>query len=670
MYHIKAFLCCLMASTFLFACNAEKKQVQLTSPNGNIALDFKLSDNGIPEYAVKMNGRSVIAPSSLGWELKNASLSQGFKVASIEERSVDEKWQMPWGERKKIENHYNQSQIVLQQGEQKVTLTFRAFDDGVAFRYEIPAMADSIFLMEEKTQFNFVEDMQAWWIHADYDSYERLYQNTPLSKVPDANTPITFESADQKVFASIHEAALTDYAGMTLKKEGDLGFKSVLVPWPDQVLVRAKGELKSPWRTIQLAEKAGDLITSDIILNLNEPNKIADTEWIKPMKYIGVWWGMHIGHQTWTMGERHGATTEHAIDYIDFAAKHNIPAVLFEGWNTGWENWGAKDAFDHITPYADFDLDKVAAYCKEKGIELIMHNETGGDIPSYEALMEKAFSTYQELGSNAVKTGYAGGIIPRGQYHHGQYMVRHYRKVVETAAKYHLMIDAHEPIKDTGIRRTWPNMMTREGVRGMEWNGWSDGNPPSHHLIIPFTRGLSGPIDYTPGIFDLKYERYDNRIAWNTTAEIMDEARINTTLAKQLALFVTLYSPLQMASDLIENYEGHPAFQFIRDVPCDWDETHILDGKIGKHMITARRDGNNWFLGGATDEEARTLTVDFSFLPKGKKYDATLYADSEETELKHNPGAYRIEKIEVDASTKMNIPCAQSGGFAISVFEK
>ncbi|BDD01557.1 alpha-glucosidase (plasmid) [Persicobacter psychrovividus] len=658
-------------SIILSSCAKAPQNFDLKSPSNQISLSFNLTDSGQPEYSVNYQGKQVITPSTLGWTLKNAQLTDGFEVKQIDHSNVDETWQMPWGERKNIQNHYNQSTVTLSKGQREIHLIFRAFDDGVAFRYEIPAEApqDSIFLMNEQSEFNISQNLDAWSIPADFDSYEHLYKKTKLSEVKNANTPITLASEDQKLFLSIHEAALTDFAGMTLYKsdKNSLGLYSTLVPWPDKVLVRAKGHLRSPWRTIQIASKAGDLITSDMILNLNEPSKIQDESWIKPMKYVGVWWGMHIGHNTWTMGKRHGATTESAIDYINFAAENNIQAVLFEGWNTGWDKWGQKDAFDHITPYADFDLEKVAQYCKEKGISLIMHNETGGDIPSYEALIEKAYAKYQQLGSNAVKTGYAGGIMPRGQFHHGQFMVRHYRKVVETAAKYHLMLDAHEPIKDTGIRRTWPNMMTREGVRGMEWNGWSAGNPPAHHLVLPFTRGLSGPIDYTPGIFDLKYEKYKNRIPWNGSQETLDNARIHTTLAKQLALFVTLYSPMQMASDLIENYKGNPAFQFISDVPCDWDETKILDAAIGEHMITARRNGNNWYIGGATDENARTLSLSFDFLEPGKNYTATIYADNKDTDLEKNPTSYKIEKMQVDASTKLSIPCAESGGFAMTI---
>ncbi|MEH0153057.1 glycoside hydrolase family 97 protein [Limibacter armeniacum] len=672
MTKLKQLAMLLAGFLMLSACdNHQKETLELSSPDKQNQLTVGIDNEGKVFYLVSRNQQTVLDTSYLGWTLKTANLQKGFEMVDASTDHKKEQWEAPWGERKQHLNEYNELTLNLQQGDRKVQLAFRAFDDGVAFRYEIPAVSleDSLFLMEEHTQFNFKQDLSAWWIHANYDTYEQLYKHSPLSEVKDASTPITFESADGKLAASIHEAALTDFAEMMLYKEADnpLCLRSVLTPWPDKVKVRAKGTLKSPWRTLQLADNAAGLVMSDMILNLNEPSKITDTSWIQPMKYVGVWWGMHIGHQTWTMGPRHGATTKHALEYIDFAAANNIQAVLFEGWNTGWDKWGEKDAFDHITPYADFDLDKVAAYCKEKGIALIMHNETGGDIPSYEALMDKAFAKYRKLGAEGVKTGYAGGIMPRGHYHHGQFMVRHYRKVVELAAKYHLMLDVHEPIKDTGIRRTWPNMMTREGVRGMEWNGWSDGNPPSHHLIIPFTRGLGGPIDYTPGIFDLKYERYNDRVAWNTTAQVMGEARIHTTLSKQLALFVTLYSPLQMASDMIENYEGHPAFQFIRDVPADWDDTKLLDAKIGEHMVTARRKGTNWYVGGATADNAHTFEMDFSFLPEGKKYQATLYADSEETNLESNPGTYRIEKLTVDRQTKLSIPCTKSGGFAISI---
>ena len=400
-----------------------------------------------------------------------------------------------------------------------------------------------------------------------------------------------------------------------------------------------------------------------MILNLNEPSRIADLSWIKPMKYIGIWWGMHLGTETWAAGPRHGANTKNAMDHIDFAAAHNIQGVVFEGWNAGWENWGGKDAFDHITPAKDFDLNRVAGYAKEKGVMVIGHHETGGDIPAYEHYMEAAFRQCKELGIKAVKTGYAGGIYPRGEHHHGQFMVQHYRRVVEMAAKYHIMLDVHEPIKPTGIRRTWPNMMTREGVRGMEWDAWSEGNPPSHTLIIPFTRGLGGPTDYTPGTFDVLFLNAGERIKWNT--DDISKTRVHTTLAKQLANFVILYSPLQMASDLPKNYQSHPAFQFISDYNADTDESRVLNGEIGEYITVVRRAGNEWFLGSATNETARKLSVKLDFLEHGSTYQARIYRDADDAHWITNPTAYCIENKTVCADDTIELQLAAGGGEAI-----
>ncbi|MFA8435152.1 MAG: glycoside hydrolase family 97 protein [Marinifilaceae bacterium] len=648
------------------------QKVQVNSPNGNISVDFDIT-TGSPRYSVSLGEKQLLSPSAMGFDFKNLpSLGEDLKIIRVEEFTENSSWETVWGESKTVSNHYNGLIIHLRETKaprRKMDIEFRVFDDGLGFRYIIPEQKglDSLNITSERTEFAIKGNPTTWWIPADFESYEHLYRTTSLSEVEGANTPVTMQRADG-ICLSIHEAALTNYAGMTLKRssQSENTFESNLVPWPDGVKVKTRAGMKTPWRTIQIVSKPSDLITSHLILNLNEPNKLKDVSWIQPMKYVGVWWGMHIGTETWTMGPRHGATTQNTKRYIDFAAKHNIQAVLAEGWNTGWENWGAKDAFDQITPYADFNLKEVVQYGQKKGIAFIGHHETGGDIPSYEKFMEKAFQQYHELGIHAVKTGYAGGIIPRGQHHHGQWMVNHYRRVVETAAKYQLMVDAHEPIKPTGIRRTYPNMMTREGVRGMEWNAWSTGNIPEHTTILPFTRMLAGPIDYTPGIFDIKYERYKNsRVKWNSNDQ--GNSRVHTTLAKQLALFVVIYSPLQMAGDLPENYEGNPAFLFISDVKTDWDETRVINAAIGDYITIARRNGENWYLGSITDEHSRNLEASLDFLKPGTQYLATIYSDSGKTDLENNPTACAITKYIVSAKDTLHLQLTQSGGAAITL---
>ncbi len=449
---------------------------------------------------------------------------------------------------------------------------------------------------------------------------------------------------------------------MILRNVDSLKYNSWLAPLPDGVKAYIPSTFTTPWRSIQLGDKAVDLINSSMILNLNEPSKIADASWIKPQKYVGVWWGMHLGTQVWTIGPRHGATTENAIKHIDFAAANNIQGVLFEGWNKGWESWGGYQKFDYVEPYADFDLEYIAKYAKEKGIELWMHNETGGNIPDYEKNMEKAFARYKELGIHTLKTGYAGGF-PNGYWHHSQYGVKHYQKVVETAAEYQIMVNAHEPIKETGIRRTWPNMMTREGARGMEWNAWSEGNSAEYLVTLPFVRLLSGPMDYTPGIFDIDYSRAKadkGRIEWNGPNK---DCCIKTTLARQIANWVIIYSPLQMASDLIENYEGHPAFQFFRDYDADCDWSEALQGEIGEYIVVARRAGDRFFLGAGTNADARVLKQKLDFLKEGVEYEASIYADDLSS---NDPEAYKIEKLIVTANDILEMNMAATGGCAVS----
>lgn len=653
---------------FFSACTSDKP-TEVSSPNGAIRLSFCLADSGRMTYQVAVNDSAFILPSALGFEARNGvNLSDGFKVTATDFSSKDTTWTQPWGENKSIREHYNEMTVHLKNAAQThLTMRFRLFDDGLGFRYEyrVPGV-DSLFVMNELTSFNLANDGTSWSIPANFDTYELLYRTLPISRVDNANTPITFKTT-QGVYASIHEAALTNFPEMTLKHTDHNGFKSELASWPDGVKARfAGGNFNTPWRTIQIAPKAVGLINSGLILNLNEPCALATTEWIRPMKYVGVWWGMHLGVESWIMDERHGATTANAKRYIDFAAANNIEAVLYEGWNQGWESWGSMQTFDYTKPYADFDIDEITRYAKEKGIQIIGHHETGGNIPNYEQQLDKAYQWYADRGIHVVKTGYAGGF-PNGHSHHGQYGVQHYRKVVETAARYHTTLDAHEPIKDTGIRRSYPHMMTREGARGMEWNAWSEGNPPEHHEVLPFTRLLGGPMDYTPGTFDILFEKTRHsprRKKWNDLDK--GNSRVNTTLAKQLANWVILYSPLQMASDMIENYEGHPAFQFFRDFDADCDWSQALAGEPGEFVVVARRAKQNYFLGASTNEEARTVIVKLDFLEKGKRYKAVIYADGKDADWKTNPTSYEIKERMVTANDSLSIVMAKGGGEAVS----
>jgi alpha-glucosidase len=634
---------------------------RVASPGGRVTIVFDL-DDGAPSYRVQFRGGDVVLPSRLGVRFRDAApMVGGFEVVGTEERSFDSVWRPVWGQASSIRDAGSELVVRLRERDgpgREMHLVFRAYDDGAAFRYVLPEQPglSEIEIDSEETEFRFAGNHTAWWIPDDHDSYEHLYRETLLSSVAGANTPITMMTADG-LYVSIHEANLTDYAGMTLKPVAGERFtlKSRLVPWPDGVAVKGSTPLASPWRTIQIGERPGDLVESPLIQNLNEPCAIDDTSWIRPAKYIGIWWSLHIGKETWFAGPRHGATTENAKKHIDFAAEHGIPALLIEGWNTGWDKWGQKDAFDLVTPYPDFDIEEVTRYGRERGVAIIGHHETGGDVPMYERQMDAAFSLYERVGVSAIKTGYAGGIFPRGQRHHGQWMVRHYRRVVEEAARRRIVLDVHEPIKPTGISRTYPNMMTREGVRGMEYNAWSEGNPPSHTTILPFTRMLAGPLDYTPGIFDITFERYK------------PSNRVHTTLAKQLALYVVLWSPLQMAADLIENYEGHPAFEFIERVPCDWDETRVPDAAIGDYVVTARRSGRAWYLGAVTDEDARVLWAPLVFLEPGTTYTARIFADSADADFETNPTPVEISCALVDARTILALSLARGGGAAIAI---
>jgi alpha-glucosidase len=659
------------------------ERLEVRSPDGKIEVLFGLVD-GVPYYSLNRADVSVILPSKLGFTfLNDAPLEAGLRILDWEQTSFDETWTQPWGEVKEIRNHYNELRIRLSDGAlqpRQFSVIFRVFDDGLGFRYELPEQPSlgELQITNELTEFAMGADHQAWWIEAYQDNrYEYLYRQTPISFLPilarsGVHTPLTMQT-NNGLYLSIHEAALTQYASMTLKADENMVLHADLVPWSDGVKVKGHTPLVTPWRTIQVAENPGDLITSYLILNLNEPNALGDVSWVRPGKYVGIWWGMHLDKWTWGSGPKHGATTRNTRAYLDFAAENGFAGVLVEGWNLGWDgDWTANgELFNFTTPYPDFDLPGLAAYAAARDVALIGHHETAAAIANYESQLEAAFALYQSLGINTVKTGYVGwgqgierydeqGNLVGLEWHHGQFMVEHHQKVVVTAAKYGIMIDAHEPVKDTGLRRTYPNSMTREGARGQEYNAWGaeGGNPPDHVTILPFTRLLAGPMDYTPGILAL------------TFPEFKPNNRINHTLAKELALYVVIYSPLQMAADLIENYEANPAFQFIRDVPADWHETRVLHAQIGDFITTVRREreGDEWFLGSITDEEARQLETTLDFLTPGMTYVAEIYSDGEGADWETNPYVLDIDQYLVDSTTLLNLDLAPGGGQAIRFY--
>ncbi len=696
------YLFLIFLGTILSACS-NKNGLKITSPNTKVLVKFELSNLGELSYSVNYNNKAVINPSTLGFDLKDApSLKEGFEILDVKQTSFNETWQMPWGEQVDVENNYNELKIELQERsnlKRKLNVVFRVYDDGLGFRYEFPEQENlsDVIITDENTEFQLTGDHTTWWIPGDWDIYEHLYSTTKVSEIdaksyanhkdlaqttiPEnaVNTPVTMKT-NNGLYLSFHEAALIDYSGMTLKVDTkNLKLTSELVGSDiTGYKVKRTTPFYTPWRTIQVGEKAGDLIESKLIVNLNEPNKLDDISWFKPTKYTGIWWEMHLGKSTWDFGMtqdmgtwtnnghphgKHGATTENAKAYIDFSAKNNIGAVLVEGWNTGWEHWiGFEDregVFDFVTQYPDYDLKEVVRYGKEKGVELIMHHETSAATETYTKQQDTAFALMQSLGIHSVKTGYVGKILPKGEYHHGQYMVNHYNNTVEKAAKYQVAINAHEPIKATGLRRTYPNTISREGLRGQEFNAWASdgGNPPEHLPIIAFTRMLAGPIDFTPGIFDIKFDK------WKKTNQV------NTTIAQQLALYVVIYSPVQMAADLIGNYQGNPALQFIKDVAVDWQQTKVLNGEIGDFVTIARKERNseNWFVGGITDENARELNISFNFLTSNVTYEAIIYEDAEDAHWDKNPTALNIRKIEITSASTTSIKLAEGGGFAISL---
>ncbi|QIX63376.1 glycoside hydrolase family 97 protein [Hymenobacter sp. BT18] len=679
---------------------------ELKSPNGQLTLNFDLQAGGVPTYRLTYKGRDVIKASKLGLELKGTtSLQSGFAQTDKQTRSFDETWQPVWGEAKTIRNHYNELAVTLTQAETQRTIRvrFRVFDDGLGFRYEFPRQPklDYFTIKEERTQFALAGDHKAFWLPGDYDTQEYSTVTSKLSEVrgkmkaavtPNASqttfsptglqTPLMLKSQDG-LYINIHEAALIDYSCMHLDLDDkNMVLESHLTPDAvgDKGLIQTPAN--SPWRTVIVSDKAGDILLSKLVLNLNEPTKFKDVSWIKPVKYVGVWWEMITGKSTWSYTNMdnikldsvdyqkvkpngtHAANTQHVKEYIDFAAKHGFDAVLVEGWNTGWEDWFGKHkdyVFDFVTPYPDFDVQELNRYAAAKGVKIIMHHETSGSVRNYERHLEKAFQFMNDNGYNAVKTGYVGDIVPLGHHHYDQWMIDHYNYVLEKAAEHKIMVNGHEAVRPTGLSRTFPNLIGNEAARGTEYESFG-GNNADHTTILPFTRLIGGPMDYTPGIFQTKVSAYNPQ---NTSF-------VHSTLARQLALYVTMYSPLQMAADLPETYNKHlDAFQFIKDVAVDWDDTKVLEAEPGDYITYARKakGKSSWFVGSTCDENGRTSKIDLSFLEPGKKYVATIYADSKGAHYQYNPQAYQIRKLNVTSKTKLTQLCAPGGGYAISLIE-
>jgi alpha-glucosidase len=654
-----------------------QERLSVRSPNGRNEVTVEVRDGHL-FYSVQRDGRALLLPSGLGFEFQGAQrLRDGLRIVGKAERSVDQTWTQPWGEVARVRDHHKELRVTVAETglpNRQFVVAFRVFDDGVGFRYELPQQPNlgEFAITEELTQFALADDARAWWIPSNrprMDRSEMLYSSSPVSVIDSVQTPLTMETRDGRTVIVIHEANLVDYARMNLAgpRMESRTLRAALAPHNDGIKVRGRTPFETPWRTIQLADRVEDLAPSVLGLNLNPPSAIQNTSWIKPMKYVGIWWGMHIGTMTWGSGPKHGATTANTKRYIDFAAANGFGGVLVEGWNVGWDgDWIQNaNAFSFTQPYPDYDLRELASYAQSKGVELIVHNETSGGTANYERQLEDAFRLYQSLGVSAIKTGYVTDLTKEGHSHHSQFMVRHYRKVIETAARYGIMLDVHEPVHDTGERRTYPNMMTREGARGQEYNAWGGegGNPPEHETILFFTRMLAGPMDFTPGIFDITL-----RSAGGTPRR-PHESRVRTTLAKQLALYVVLYSPMHMAADLPENYANQPAFQFIQDVAVDWDTTRVIDGKIGDYVVVARkqRGADQWFLGAITDEEGRTLDVPLDFLPRGRSYVAEIYADAPTAHWLTNPLPVTISRRTVTSASRLRVVLAPGGGQAIRI---
>lgn len=679
----------------------------ITSPNGQLQLNFSVNSQGEPVYELFYKGKAVIKPSKLGLELKNdPGLMNGFTLADTQTSTFDETWEPVWGEVKQIRNHYNEMAVTLDQKAQdrNIIIRFRLFDDGLGFRYEFPLQKNLNYFVikEERTQFAMTGDHKAFWIPGDYDTQEYDFTESKLSEIrglmksaitgnasqtqfspTGVQTSLQMKTADG-LYINLHEAALVNYSCMHLNLDDkNLIFESWLTPDAVGDKGYMQAPCKSPWRTVIVSDDARDILASKLTLNLNEPCAYEDVSWIKPVKYVGVWWEMIAGKSTWAytddlpsvkLGEtdysktkpngRHGANNENVKRYIDFAAAHGFDQVLVEGWNEGWEDWfgHSKDyVFDFVTPYPDFDVKMLNAYAKSKGVKLMMHHETSSSVRNYERHMDKAYRFMVDNGYNAVKSGYVGDIIPRGEHHYGQWMNNHYLYAVKKAADYKICVNGHEAVRPTGLCRTYPNLIGNESARGTEYEAFG-GSKPFHTTLLPFNRLIGGPMDYTPGIFDTKLDFMGD----------LPHGQVQTTLAKQLALYVTLYSPLQMAADLVENYEKYmDAFQFIKDVAVDWDDSEYIEAEPGDYITVARKakGTDNWFVGGITDENARTAGFTLDFLTSGKQYVATLYADGKDADYKENPTSYQIKKGIVTNKTKISVWEARSGGFALSLIE-
>ncbi|MFY7665054.1 glycoside hydrolase family 97 protein [Flavobacterium sp.] len=672
----------------------------LKSPNGKITVTFSAKEQ--LTYEVRFENKVVVDVSRLGFKLKDiGDFSNGFRVVGESRSSENTTWQPVLGEVSNIKNNYNEVvfNLLRDSDKRQMNIHFRAFDEGIAFRYEFPKQSNLNYFVvsEELTAFQLTEDYKAFWIPADFDSQEYVYNETPISKIDVDNlnlnngigmksiatrygvqSPLMLKSTTG-LYVNIFEAAVVNYPVMHLAVDPkSYLFSALLAPNPLGEKAYLQAPYNTPWRTVMISKDARDIVGSKMILNLNEPSKIKETSWIKPMKYVGVWWEMHVGKSTWDYAGsqnaqntgkeliasgKHGATTQNVKRYIDFAATHGFDGVLVEGWNTGWEDWFGnwkEDVFDFVTPYPDFDIKEITEYAKSKNVKMIMHHETSGSVANYERRLDRAFAFMKKYGYGAVKTGYVGRIIPRGEFHDGQTMLNHFNWVAERAAEQRIMVNSHESTRPTGYHRTYPNYIAAEAARGNEFNAWSSGNPPMHETILPFTRLLGGPMDYTPGIFEIKMSAYDPA----------KKEQVHTTLAKQLALYVTLYSPLQMAADLPENYERHlDAFQFIKDVAADWQDTKYLEAEPGDYLTVVRKDKSSerWFLGAITDENARKTEISLDFLTPGVKYKATVYEDGKAAHWEKNPKSYAIKTIQVTSKSKLQLHLAEGGGAAVSI---
>jgi len=685
---------------FLIVSTIHSQNIQ--SPSKALTLNFTLSENGKPNYTVTYKNKPIILESFLGLKLKGGiDLTSNFKIDSIKTSTLNETWKPVLGEQATIVNHYNELKVSLSQTKAnvKMNIIFRVFDDGVAFRYDFPKQKNLNYFIisDEVSEFNLAGNHKVFWIPGDFDSNEYAYNETPFSDINtekiDLNngigvksisgkytvqSPLMMKSVDN-VYINVFEAAVVNYPLMHLDADVTrFKLKSHLVPNAIGDKAYLQAACVSPWRTIMISDDARDIVSSKMILNLNEPSKIDDTSWIKPMKYVGVWWEMHVGKSTWDYAGsqnaqnalvkdlkptgKHGATTANTKRYIDFAAKHGFDGVLVEGWNVGWEDWFGnwkEDVFDFVTPYPDFNIAEVSAYAKSKGVKMIMHSETSGSVANFERHLDRSLQNMINYDYPAVKTGYVGRIIPRGEFHDGQTMVNHFNFVARRAADYKVMVNSHESSRPTGYNRTYPNYIAAEAARGTEFNAWSNGNPPMHETILPFTRLLGGPMDYTPGIFEIKMSHYD----------ATKKEQVHTTLAKQLALYVTMYSPLQMAADLPENYEKYPdAFQFIKDVAADWDESKYIEAEPGDYLTVVRKTKGkeSWFLGAITDENPRKTEIKLDFLTPNKKYKAIIYQDGITADWQKNPINYEIKTMTVTSKTKLKLVLAAGGGTAIS----